>query len=162
MRSTFNHSGKTYRVELNKAQAGWVARVDGKAVAVEFNSGEQLELVIDGRVHQVSWARQSPKLWLHVDGHTYELEQAAGSRAKAAAGGAEGSLRAPMPGQVVKVLAEEGAIVKAGGLLALLEAMKMEVRIQAPWDAKVTRMAVTQGQSVEKDQVLVELEPYAG
>lgn len=162
MRSTFQHSGRTYTVELSKAQAGWVARVDGKTAAVEFRDAEPLQLVIDGRVHQVVWARQNRKLWLHVDGHTYELEQAAGGRAKAAAGGAEGRLRAPMPGQVVKVLAEEGAIVKAGGLLALLEAMKMEVRIQAPWDAKVTRVGVIQGQSVEKDQVLVELEPYAG
>lgn len=162
MKTTLKYLGRTYTAELNKAQVGWITQIEGRSAAVELKEGEPLQLVIDGRMYQVAWARQNRKLWLHIDGHTYEFEQVAGSRGKATAGGAEGSLRAPMPGQVVKVLTEEGAIVKAGNLLALLEAMKMEVRIQAPWDAKVTRVGVKQGQSVEKDQLLVGLEPYVG
>jgi biotin carboxyl carrier protein len=40
----------------------------------------------------------------------------------------------------------------------VLEAMKMEIRIQAPRDAKVRKLLVAQGQTVEREQILIEIE----
>ena len=45
-----------------------------------------------------------------------------------------------------------------GQTLLVLEAMKMEIRIQAPRDGKVMKLLVKQAQTVERDQILIEIE----
>jgi propionyl-CoA carboxylase alpha chain len=68
---------------------------------------------------------------------------------------AAGSLLAPLPGSVVRVLVEAGATVTRGQTLVVLEAMKMEHSIQSPSDGTVTEVPVQVGQQVETGQVLV-------
>ena len=63
-----------------------------------------------------------------------------------------------MPGRVVRVLVEEGATVKKGQGLLILEAMKMENEISAPRDALVTKIVVSPGQPVENGDELLLLE----
>ncbi len=67
-------------------------------------------------------------------------------------------LKAPMPGLVVRVLAEPGQGVTRGAGLVVLEAMKMENELKAAADAKVKTVRVRAGEAVEKGQVLVEFE----
>ena len=69
-----------------------------------------------------------------------------------------GELTAPMPGQVRAVNVIEGESVMKGQTLMVLEAMKMEIRIQSPMDGVVKSLAVKVGQTVEREQVLVEIE----
>jgi biotin carboxyl carrier protein len=63
-----------------------------------------------------------------------------------------------MPGLVMQVLVKEGEQVERGQALALLEAMKMELKISAPFAGRVRRINCAPGQVVERGQVLVELE----
>jgi pyruvate carboxylase subunit B len=63
-----------------------------------------------------------------------------------------------MPGQVRAVNVQAGDPVTKGQTLLLLEAMKMEIRVQAPMDGVVKRLIVKQGQTVEREQVLIEIE----
>jgi biotin carboxyl carrier protein len=65
-------------------------------------------------------------------------------------------IKAPMPGLVLAILVAEGASVKKGDSLLILEAMKMENVIKAPADATVKTIKIIKGQSVEKNQLLVE------
>jgi len=67
-------------------------------------------------------------------------------------------LVAPMPGLVRSVSVVEEEAVKKGQTLLVLEAMKMEIRIQAPLDGLVKKLLVKQGQTVEREQVLIEIE----
>jgi acetyl-CoA/propionyl-CoA carboxylase biotin carboxyl carrier protein len=67
------------------------------------------------------------------------------------------AVRAPMPAQVRAVQVAEGDEVEKGQTLLLLEAMKMEIRVKAPGAGRVARLLVTSGQSVEKEQLLAEL-----
>ena len=73
--------------------------------------------------------------------------------------GATGSItvKAPMPGNIIKVNAKVGASVKKGDVLIVLEAMKMENDICAPEDGTVASIEVAQGATVETDAVLVTL-----
>ena len=71
---------------------------------------------------------------------------------------AAGSLTAPMPGAVVRVLVEPDATVTAGQPLVVLEAMKMEHTVAAPVDGVVTEVRVKPGQQVEAGSVLVVVE----
>jgi acetyl/propionyl-CoA carboxylase alpha subunit len=65
---------------------------------------------------------------------------------------------APMPGTVIRVLVEPGAEVSARQPLVVLEAMKMETPLVAPYDAKVAAVHVAEGDRVAGGAVLVELE----
>ena len=71
---------------------------------------------------------------------------------------AAGSLTAPMPGAVVRVMVEVGATVVAGQTLVVLEAMKMEHAVHAPHPGVVTEVLVQAGQQVDAGSVLAVVE----
>ena len=79
----------------------------------------------------------------------------AAPKASGAAGAV--SVKAPMPGNIMKVNCKVGASVKKGDVLVVLEAMKMENDICAPQDGVVASVEVAQGASVETDALLVTL-----
>ncbi|MBV8388200.1 MAG: biotin/lipoyl-binding protein [Mucilaginibacter sp.] len=64
-------------------------------------------------------------------------------------------IKAPMPGLVLKLLVSEGAHVKKGENLFVLEAMKMENIIKSPADVTVKSVKIKPGDKVEKGQVLL-------
>lgn len=72
-----------------------------------------------------------------------------------AAGAGEHSIDAPMPGKIVKVLVEEGQSIKAGDVLLVLEAMKMQNEITADVDGTVKAVNVEAGQNVKVKESLV-------
>jgi biotin carboxyl carrier protein len=67
-------------------------------------------------------------------------------------------LRAPMPGLIVRIEVEVGHEVKRGDGLIVIEAMKMENELKAPYAGKIKSINVLQSQAVEKNQVLLEFE----
>ena len=69
-----------------------------------------------------------------------------------------GRIAAPMPGKIVKIAVAGGDAVRAHDLLVVLEAMKMEHRIEAPGDGTVRALHVREGDLVQGDALLVELE----
>ena len=74
----------------------------------------------------------------------------------AATPSAEGTtVVSPMPGTILKINVTNGQSVRAGEVLLVLEAMKMENDIVAPSDGIVKQILVTKGSSVDTDQVLV-------
>jgi biotin carboxyl carrier protein len=67
-------------------------------------------------------------------------------------------LKSFMPGNIQEVFVEEGAEVKEGDKLLILEAMKMKNVILAPFDGKVRSICVKIGEVVPKNHVLVVME----
>lgn len=66
-------------------------------------------------------------------------------------------LIAPLPGNIVAINVKEGASVKAGDILIILEAMKMENEITAPKDGVVNQILVSKGAVVPKGEILLTL-----
>jgi biotin carboxyl carrier protein len=62
-----------------------------------------------------------------------------------------------MPAQVRSIEVSEGDAVDRGQTLMLLEAMKMEIRVKAPHAGLVKRVLVEPDQTVDRDQVLIEM-----
>ncbi len=109
------------------------------------------------------------KYRVNVNGSLYEVEieemqaPATMSAAKPAApaapaapvaAGAGAKVNAPMPGTILDVRVQNGAKVKKGDVLVILEAMKMENEIQAPCDGTVTSVGVKKGDSVETQALI--------
>ena len=65
---------------------------------------------------------------------------------------------APMPGKIFKIVAKAGETVKAGDVVIVTEAMKMETNIKAPIDGKVKEIFYEVGETIEKDDLLAVLE----
>ena len=87
-----------------------------------------------------------------------EPKPAPAPAAKPAAAPAAGvQVKSPLPGSVIKVLVSEGQAVKRGDTLLTLESMKMENAIMAEADGTVKQIAVTPGQNVMQDDLLIVL-----
>ena len=69
--------------------------------------------------------------------------------------GAGETVNAPMPGNILQVNVANGQAVKAGTVLVVLEAMKMENEIMAPKDGTVTQVLVSKGSTVDTGAPLV-------
>jgi len=67
-------------------------------------------------------------------------------------------IAAPMPGKIVDILVETGAKVKEGEALIILEAMKMQNEILSPAQGTVKKIFVKQGDIVNKEDILIEME----
>lgn len=102
-----------------------------------------------------------------VNGTAYEIEleeltgaapapaAAAPAPAPAAAAPAGGEqVTSPMPGTILDVKVSQGASVKKGDVLMILEAMKMENEIMCPCDGKVASINATKGAAVESGTLL--------
>jgi 3-methylcrotonyl-CoA carboxylase alpha subunit len=137
--------------------------------------GIPLHVQIDGReANMEASATADPNVW-HITGD-YEgdvrLDRArtnAGGElrfadppnieatAHGAHGAANGRIISPMPGKIVKIAVSDGESVEMHDLLVVLEAMKMEHRIEAPGDGTVRAIHVREGDIVAGDALLLEL-----
>jgi len=164
-RVLFMLGGRTFEVAygLNRRGAGdgIYLRVNGEQIGEQVHlvaaAPESVVLEIDGvrrgyRIHRIVTGDDA---WSYVDGADgsaalHELPRFGDPDAAAHAG----SLLAPMPGAVVRVLAEAGEQVTAGQPLVILEAMKMEHTVAAPVDGVLAELRVGSGEQVETGQVL--------
>ena len=67
-----------------------------------------------------------------------------------------------MVGQIVRVNAQPGASVAKGAVLVVIEAMKMENQIVAPYDGEIESVSVAVGDQVDANQLLMKMTAKAG
>ena len=162
MNLTFDHNSQSFPVDLTPSGKFYRATVGDKTVEVEIIRADaergQLELLIDGEHVMAYVSADGTKRWVTIDGQTMMLTKpAAGANRKSSGQDQASNLAAPMPGVVRSVNVVEGEAVKKGQTLLTVEAMKMEIRIQAPRDGIVGKLFIKPGQTVEREQVLIEI-----
>jgi len=79
------------------------------------------------------------------------------SRDNAAGEHASNIIRSPMPGKIVKVLVSEGEAVEVGQTVIIVSAMKMESEFKASKAGIVSKIHVSEGDTVDGNQILVEI-----
>ena len=120
-------------------------------------------VTIDGKPFQVSVAKAdgpaAPVVAAPVAAPAAPAAPKAPAAAPAAPAGAAGAVavKAPMPGNILDVKVKAGDSVKAGDVLAILEAMKMENEIVAPQDGTVASVNVNKGDTVNSGDTLVSM-----
>ena len=125
---------------------------------------------IDGERHDAPYQNNHPVVGYgpDIDGgfivfHGGDAYAASRHAPRGAATGAasDGSLRAPMPGKIVATPAKAGDTVTKGQPIIVLEAMKMEHALTAPFDGVVGEIAYAVGDQVGADAVLAKVEANA-
>ncbi len=111
--------------------------------------------VIDGRGEWLLEAGETG-WWIGHGGYAWPVH--AVTAARSASGVVDGQLRAPMPGQVLQVLAAVGDAVAHGDPIVVIESMKMELTLAAPADGTIAELTVTSGDAVVLDQPLARID----
>ena len=127
-------------------------RFGGEERRVEPREGGAAAVVVEGGAAHVDVEGQSLELSLAAPP---SIEEAVLHAASHAAGRA--LLTAPMPGRVIAVRAAEGAPVVAHQAIVVIEAMKMEHAVVTPLAGRLTRVAVSVGQQVQRGDLLAEV-----
>lgn len=170
----------------NRMQIGITFEDDDLPVSIDSFSERHYDFMIDGRQviarpmeysdHSVEFSLDQNhfKVWISegTDDKAYVsycnhifrlrrqdfLPESAPAVSSGAGGGHGLYVTSPMPGKVIKILANEGAAVKSGDVLLIIEAMKMENAVTAPRDTVVERINVQVNDRVETSTPLVYLE----
>jgi biotin carboxyl carrier protein len=158
---SFDHDSGTIPIALTPTGKSYRLTIGEKTVEVEVLLAKdgRLDLLIDGNRVSAYVSSDNARRWVTINGQTLVLTKSSGTRRGGHSGHhAAGELTAPMPGQVRAVNVGEGDAVTKGQTLLVLEAMKMEIRIHAPQDGIVKKLLVRQGETVEREQVLIDVE----
>ncbi len=143
--------------DLGIWRGGW--RLNGHSVVRLASEGTQCAAIVSPQ--PIVWAAvEGEKVHVDIDGQSVEFELAPPPTIEeavrhAVSGGAEGTsvLTAPMPGRVIAVRFTDGALVKAGQPVVIIEAMKMEHAVLTPMDGTLM-LTVKEGQQVRRGDTL--------
>jgi len=157
-----------YQVELEPSDGGYEVTVNGKPFKVKATPEG---FFIGGKLYSVSvGTNHGGAVKAEVNGKGFEAlildvakatvkksEEAPIVKPSAPVTGGRGGkvLAAPMPGKIVKVLVALNQTVKAGDVVLILEAMKMENEIRSPFAGKVKEIRVSAGTGVAAEEPLI-------
>ena len=161
MKFSFDQDSQTIHMELTPTGKAYRAMIGDETVTAQVLQAKdgQFDLLIDDKRVIAYVSSDNAKRWVTINGQTLVLTKSSAARSRGHGGHhTAGELTAPMPGQVRAVNVSEGDAVTKGQTLLVLEAMKMEIRIHAPQDGIVKQLFVKQGQTVEREQMLIEIE----
>lgn len=160
MEKTFIIDGQEFRVQDFKATAEVVAfSLEGIKYQYSLVTREGPEFILDRgtRIHAaVSSANRDGESVIIANG-VEALGSIGGKKIKKDRA-AVGSLAAPMPGKIFKVLRGPGEEVKKGEPILILEAMKMEHSIRSDKDGKVKKICYQVGELVQGGAILAEVD----
>jgi acetyl/propionyl-CoA carboxylase alpha subunit len=158
-------NGKRYKIYIPKESK---PVIDGMEQDVDFVEQEDFHYAFDWkdkRYHCELVSRDQNKAIIKVNGveYKYSIESIFSyiRRGMINLDGnkiAENNILAPMPGKIVDLFLSEGDLVNKGEPVLALEAMKMQNEISANCNGVIRKIKVQQGQSVMKDELLVEIQ----
>ena len=161
MKTQWRDGERVREVEITSSGAGrWMLRVDAAEfeLAVETMPDGKLRLSGDSGVTVAEVTPVGSRRFVRLGMLDFVLERETDKLKRSAGGAHGGSLEAPMPGVVTKVMVVVGDEVSKGQPLLALEAMKMEHVIRAPRAGRVKSVSASPGQMVQAGSTLVELD----
>ena len=156
--------GKSYRLDLNRAEGRWICQLDGRDIEVDavLARPDVLSLRIGNLAYEVKSERVANDLHLWVGAQRFAVEmrdpRSLRGRSRSADDHGPRKIVAPMPGKVVRLLVRAKDEVEAGAGIAVVEAMKMQNEIKSPKKGMVQKIMVAEGAPVNAGDVLATVE----
>jgi acetyl/propionyl-CoA carboxylase alpha subunit/acetyl-CoA carboxylase carboxyltransferase component len=144
-----SYSPKTYRLGPQRYRV----EVNGQRIDAQIDRLGQYEcwLTVFGRRFRIVSVDQELSYRIEVDGVSHRVDRDDG-----------GVVYAPAPAVVVSILVKPGDTVAVGDRLAVLEAMKMEMQVVAPFSGKVRQVMTIANVQVDTGGPLLQIDPVAG
>lgn len=142
---TVKENGRSISFAYEKSNTGFRFFYKNKILesAVGYFNGDEIHLQVNGKATSFKWKDLRSFSKTNLVQEAWKI----------------GEIRAVMPGRVAKIYVKSGEHVSAGDSLLVLEAMKMENEIKSPAQGVIKEIHVGSGESVEKDALLVTLDP---
>jgi biotin carboxyl carrier protein len=155
--------GRGHEAEMRRNEEGILeVEIEGEVFPIEdrgpATGARGQTIIVNGHTHEVERIDLER---VRVDDavSTYRIEEVRSGKAGAQVPHSGLDVRPPMPGRIVRVTVAEGETVDEGGLIAVLEAMKMQNEVTSPATGTVRRVLVQEGDTVDAQQVILQLGP---
>lgn len=141
----------------------YILKINGTEYRAEIRelTPDQARVVVDGTEHTVDLLEigrgEAPSAEVRRPARERSVQAPSSGAPSTTPAGRHGNVRAPLPGLILELKVREGAVVKAGDPLLVLEAMKMENVVQAPHNGTVRKIFVGEGDGVGEGDPLLEL-----
>jgi len=158
--------GRPYRLELLVGANGdYRAHLNGEPIgfnALLIQSGI-LSLILDRRVYRCVLLDASGETSIQVGCERFlfrreDQRSLSASRKNRNAGAGSQSVKAPMPGRVIRILVEIGEVVETNQGVIVIEAMKMQNELKTPRAGRVAKIQVAPGATVGANETLIVIE----
>lgn len=155
------------RISLEKKDNPIIFSDDKKTYKadIQYISPNQISILLEGRSYMVHFAQDRDNRYFYIEGQQFVVTEPAEEGGESIRRGEErtpeGTLlvKAPMPGKVIKINVAEKETVRKNQTLAIVEAMKMENEIKASTDGTIKTIHVAEGDLVDSENPMIELEP---
>ena len=155
----YEHGNNVYNVTIERRDNHYFVMYDNteyRVKAEEIKPG-YLKIKIGDRFIKSVITEGKNEKYVFVDGDVFKVRPVDLTGVKKTKKKEEGDLSSPISGKVVNIKTKEGSKVKKGDVLMVIEAMKMEYLIRAPYDGKIKKINFKENDQIEIGQNTVEL-----
>jgi len=155
----YEHGNNVYKVTIEKKEEKYFLTYDNteyKVEAEEIKPGH-LKIKIGDRVIKSVITEGDKEKFVFVDGNVYKVKPVELTARPKKKKKEEGDLKSPISGKVVNIKVKKGDKVKKDDVLMVIEAMKMEYLIRAPYNGTIKKINFKENDQVEIGQETFEL-----
>ena len=155
----YEHENHVYNVTVERRKNHYFIMYDNTEYTVEADEIKpgQLKIKLGDRVIKCVITEGEKGKFVFVDGDVFKVSNVELTGVKKTKKKEEDNLDSPISGKVVSIKVKNGDIVKKGDVLMVIEAMKMEYLIRAPYNGKVEKVNFKEKDQIEIGQNTVEL-----
>lgn len=155
----YEHENHVYNVTVERRKNHYFIMYNNTEYTVEAEEIKpgQLKIKLGDRVIKSVITEGEKDKFVFVDGDVFKVSNVELTGVKKTKKKEEDNLGSPISGKVVSIKVKNGGIVKKGDVLMVIEAMKMEYLIRAPYNGKVEKVNFKEKDQIEIGQNAVEL-----
>lgn len=157
----YEHKNNVYSVTVEKRSDNYFVTYDNaeyKVTAEEIKSGH-LKIKVGERLIKAIVTEGDREKFVFIDGNVFKVKpvELTGRKKKREKDSGRNELDSPISGKIVNVKVKQGSLVKKGDVLIVIEAMKMEYLIRAPYKGTVKKIHFKENNQVEIGQTTIEI-----
>lgn len=155
----YEHNAHVYNVTVERRDNQYYIMYDNNEYTVTATEAKpgQLSIQLGDRVIKSVISEGEDSKFVFIDGDIFKVKRIELTGRKQT-GKKEGDLNSPISGTVVNVKVKEGSVVKKDDVIMMIEAMKMEYLIRAPYAGKITKIHFKEKEQIEIGQLTAEME----
>jgi len=157
----YEHENHVYSVTVERRDDSYYITYDNteyKVQAKEIKPGH-LQITLGDRIIKSLVTEGEQEKFVFIEGDVFKIKpvELTGQRKGKKKGGKEETLNSPISGRVVEVKAKKGQTVKKDEVLLVIEAMKMEYLIRAPYDGMIKQIHFKENDQIEIGQLTFDM-----